>query len=452
MLSSNDALSVINDIKNHIPNNSDYDESLTFFKNYVEMNSQECSKHSLLFLDANVETQREFLLSLENAINNNKLIIDNDLIKFFDRLCDINDQLSNSIVEVCRVVKIGLIKNQINKTSSVELWDLIKKLINFENICDTKHVSHDNLNSFTTSINSVNGLSFHILFEYLQWNNQFYNNNDFFNKNVKSIITKYIFGNNHTVSRHAVLGFYINLLRKYDDNLSSKITEIIFQNNKFRIAFWDSYILNNLLHDSVNNMTKMYDEFLNGDILNNLHDKRIYTKTLEHIVLGYLYSIESCVRIFDKFIINADPKSIKHVCYFVMNVLKQNSNTHKFEDNVEKLWKNNNIRKYGTSELWFDNIYDKSKSLDLLLDYLKNTDKKFTTDVSTLMSLEKYIDEYPETVLKCIKYLIEKNDGHILQDLSVFLKNKKFHSDSKLESLYNEITSMRKHNQTESNA
>ena len=109
--------------------------------------------------------------------------------------------------------------------------------------------------------------------------------------------------------------------------------------NDLKIAFWDSYILNNLTQDNMEHMYKLYSEFLNGAILNKYHDKGIYNRTIHHVALGYLHSLKHCKKMLITFIENPSNKnSIDVMCKSILEIVKSKNNKYKFENKLFDLW------------------------------------------------------------------------------------------------------------------
>ena len=74
------------------------------------------------------------------------------------------------IKQACYIIDYSLENKLIDKNYNDELFDIISNLVKFCNESDDFNQSFDqNIDTLNIARNDANGLSFHILFQYLQW-------------------------------------------------------------------------------------------------------------------------------------------------------------------------------------------------------------------------------------------------------------------------------------------
>ena len=429
-------IDVFNKIKKHTPSSfpNIYDQTISTFQEYIKKNHQKCWSHLSLLDNANESVLYAFLNGIDEVIRNDEVVDWSEFFNFVIKLSkkDVKGPIHNIIKESCWIIDYALENNKINKNMDKILFNTIICLIKSKDVINGDKEFEKHIDTLNTSRNNSNGLSYHILLEYESWSRRNFNDKDLFHNKIKPIIDDYIKCQEiHTISRHAVLGLFFNVLAYHDENWARESIKKLFKSRNTKIAFWDSYILNNLTRWNMKNLNELYGEFLNGAILNDYRCTRIYTRTISHVTLGYLHSLENCEQMLMKFISHAKENSISIVCDTIKDVLKGNENSAQFDDKIEKLWVNERVIKYGHLEILFDlSNFDKKISINLLAKYLEKSNKPINYIKDTLVKLEKYIDIDAEKVLLCMKYLVSKTNYLPYNEIKKLLKNKKLPTDA----------------------
>lgn len=423
-------MSLLNDLEQKIQNILNEKNSIYYYdfgdagdelEKFVKTNSLLCSQNSMLFIDKNYGLQYCFLHGMADAIEENKEIDWRIFIEFIEILykqhCKKYDSHAYMVlIKSAWIIKDSLNKNYIDKKYNKKIQAIINYLINLgyvidrdiiKNPADNSDISYNDLydDPLTTSLNDISGMSFHILFAYVsQFNNQ-YDKNSLSNY-LKTIIQKYLDEKYHTSSHNVVIGLHMNLIfdidEKWGQYLISRITQVL----KLKLSFWHGCIVNHLYEINMDNMYLLYDEFLNSNILDDHHDKEIYKGTLDHVILGYFHSIKYCELILKKFLNNVNPDIINHIIYYVTQIISQ---PKIFDDKIKYLWNNKFIIKHGDLERWFRHSkLPKNITINLFLNYLKNTNNNGYVFEATFDELKKYIIDYPDETLSCIKIIYEK--------------------------------------------
>lgn len=380
------------------------------------------AEYSNMFIETNYDSdmQYEFLKIIEDAIDKkttmdwNSIIL---LIENYIRKSPDNPHVSHNVkLQSCRIIKNGLMSKRISSDFQDRVFNIIKQFITLSNNDMIGNEDYDGgIDSLSVSINTVNGLSFHMLFAYILWSNN--NSECLFTSEIKEILEEYInTPDAHTVSRHAIIGLYYPVIYDLDSKRASMLIQTpMFANESMKIAFWDSCVsYNNASRTMLLQLHRLYDEFLNKPITNKIKGKRLYYNMIEHVILGYLANVQYFDRIFAKFILQADESSIKHCGDFITRVLHTNSNHPK--DKIVRLWKHPKFINHGELYRWFlCKPFEKKLNIDLHLEYLMHYSLNYNepfTDAGMFTGLDEYIDAYPETVARCMLATLEIFDPH----------------------------------------
>ena len=279
------------------------------FEKYVSMNPVKASKYALSMSNHTQNEQFEFLCGLRLALYLDTLDLDwSSLLSLFDQI--INTLNYDNTLEACALLEQGLADNFIDYKLKDQIWSLIQKTlitkseqpkpVNFSGLADSP---------LDYSTSQIDGMSFRLLFRYLNWCNNNDKSNDVFTKDIKKIIDNYQNNfNNYTIPRHAALGIFFPDLFFIDKQWSIDLFHNIYKNSNepLQISLWSAYVWFRMTPDLFIPLRSIYDEFLNNKIVSDLHDTMLYSATIEHVTFGYLYSIDGFDKIFWRFITSAD--------------------------------------------------------------------------------------------------------------------------------------------------
>lgn len=443
---------VFNIIKEHKPASHKMpyeDRTIASFGDYVRNNPLGCSKKSTEIDGLDLKIQYTFLSAIENSVNTKKEIDWNPVITLIENYVSSASlgasftSMYDPMLESCRIIEKGLKENQIDFSLKDRVWNLIQRFIEFSNRTDVTETEYPNENtdSLTISINNMEGLSFHMLFRYVWWCHDHAKSKDVFTDDVKKILGDYINKKlgSHTISRHSAIGLYIPTMLYFDPEWTDgTVLSKIFSSKSNKIAFWDSFVsFNQVQKNTLLHLHGLYNEFLNGSITNNMHEKNFYHSTIEHVTLGYFYDITHFDKIFDRFLENNDSVSIDHCGFFISRILSGNPDVSKFKNKIIKLWKNQNFIDHAKLDMWFSqNPFDKKENIELFLHYMKNYTGKFNSTYFSLDDLAEYADDFPDEVVQCIQLFLEKLDDsyhlpNMLKSILKTLSSKKISSVDK---------------------
>ena len=380
-----------------------YENIIRQFEDYVTNNSLECSKKFPMILEYEHGIQQTFLIGIEGAAFVGKKIDLEPFIKHVEsRKFDEKSLAVNDLtLSVFRIIESGLGGNGIDPKLKDRICRQVLRVARCEIMENEESYPKSNVDSLTIAINDAGGISFVLLFKYIEWSKD-----SILTTDVRKILEDY--ANNHiphTIARHAAIGWNLPLLRKLDSEFTKKLIKKITIIERCKIAFWDAFVsYNNPSEVMLKFMPDWYNEFLNGEIAKDLRERRVYISNMQHVIAGYLRDASGCKDIFDEFINSASAETINTHCWSAFRI--ENDETAEFKDRLKKLWKNEKFIEKADLGKWLHySPLEKKENIELLLNYLRSREKVSHGNAS---DLDEYMDEYPVEAAQCLYYMIEK--------------------------------------------
>lgn len=397
-----------------------YSTIVTSFENFVMNNTMECSKRASEIVALDPRIQHAYLFEINRAVKQKKKINWDCAVALVEHYTGSilpntpHDSMLSHILESWWLIEEGLVRKQIDYRLKDRLWILVQKIIEISNTDAEMDVKYPNggEDSLTISKNNIGGISFYILFGYVLWCSHNEKSKDVFTQDVKKILEDYVNKNlvEHTISRHSVMGMYVNTMLEFDPEWTDHILPKIFSNIANKLAFWESYVISNQVHlSTLSRLYVWYNEFLNNSITKSMHEREFYHLTIEHVTLGYLYCVKHYDEIFNRFISKADPESLSYCGYFMTRVFSKNPDVAKFKDKIKKMWKTQSFIDHADLNMWFDQKpFDRKESIELFLNYLQLHPEELDPISFPFEKLEKYADEFPWDVAQCIQIFVSR--------------------------------------------
>ncbi len=394
------------------------DEDDRPFETYVMKYPVESSKHASSIAKCSPQTQNDFLSGIRNVIDDKMTLDWISLLGMIELVSisgsSVNPDQDDAILNACGVLVRGLEFNMIDYSFKDQIINITNRMLEIGDAYNEPDFAvNDATDSLTRSINYIDGMSFHVLCRYLEWchNNEKLDNT--FTRDNKQIFEKYLDDfKNHTIARHSVMGFFFSWFFSIDKQWTIDIVFKKIQSSlpKLKISFWSSFVLFMKEKPLLIALSAMYDEFLNGTIISDLHNTVIYRDTIDHVVLGYLNDVDKFDEIFKKFIKFTDDESIDHCASVIACIPLRYKDISVFKDKINLLWKNTRFVESKYFEMWFkNNPFDKD-NIDLFLNYAKTRTRPFPYSTFPTDRLGEYIDEYPIKVAECVNLLVGKHE------------------------------------------
>ncbi len=404
------------------------------FGDYVKNNTLECSKRAIELKDIAPYLLYEFFSNIKNALKDkNEINWDGilSLIKYLIKNHDDEKYRSTSydpILKFSQLLETALKEDYIDFIHKDRLLSILECIVEI----GTKNPSSDNYlgenfadDALTVCINGMDGVSFHILANYLLWHRKHSDGKKFIEPRIKQILDNYLDKKfiRQTISRHAVFGLYLPSFYYLDKELFDQILEKIESDKKLKIAFWECYVRYNKLYtDIFKKIPTWYAKMLNSDLLRDNKAHAAYNSTIDHMILAYFYDFDKVDAYFEQFLVenkeitdeeNDYEAPIQHCVFQIANVIKGKKNDQKFnKEKLKKLWNHESFSKHAQLYEWFTNSpLDDETTIKLYRDYLERYEGKFNLIYIKFSKLEKYIPKYSILVAECLKLLVEKRNS-----------------------------------------
>lgn len=430
---------VFEKIKNHKISNDPFEHEDTVvrtFGEYVVENSLECSEKSFELKDIEPIFQYELFSGLKQAIQKNSKLDWNgvlQLIEYNISIC-LNDKnyVAKSFDYISKIYSLleeAFKKNSIEFSFKERLWDILKLLLEIGTRCqESEDYPNKQNDSLTISINNINGLSFHVIYQYAVWYESNSESKRFLVPEVKQVFVDYLDKKlgEHTVSRHAVLGIFLPNFYYLDQTFVKEILKKVVSSKNTKIAFWDAYVSwNNISGYVFTDLYAWYREFLQGNLIQNISREQPYKATIDHMILAYLYDLKNADDIFVKFLNDDKESTIEHCVSQLAYIMKDKEGDEKFnKDKLIKLWKHPSILKQNLY-LWFRNSpLDQKTTIELYLNYLHQYSEKINLVYAPISELQKCVKDAPQEVAGCIEIFIDKQENnYIPKEIKEILKS-----------------------------
>ena len=427
-------------VKNYtIPNKSFAFDDITVatFRKYVENNPLECSKKSSELELSDVTIQYALLSGLGHAVEKGKDIkwegvlplieyvvlsvpnSKNYALKFYDPIQSIYSLMDD-----------GFKKDSIGFQLKDRVWKVIKPLVEIgTNAQEPKGYPNDQTNSLEMSLNNINGMSFHVVYQYAAWCERHGNKKRILVHEAKQIFEDYLNKklSGYTISRHAVLGVFFPNFYYLDQKWIKNILEKIrFDKNEW-IAFWEGYVVWNKLYGYVfDDLYSWYDQFLNEkELIQSLALKQSYNSTMDHVMLAYFYDLDNADSFVEKFLDNADKLDNKNEeikllighCVHHIGIIIKDTDPKFNKQKLANMWKRPSVLQHNLDRWFRDSPLNKKTTISLYLDYVKVYRKKFDLVYTSIGALCSYIEGFPQEVIDCLEILIAKRaNDHIPEE------------------------------------
>ena len=407
-----------------------YDTTIATFRKHVESNSLEYSKKASELELSDVTIQYELFSGLESTVQKDKDIKWKGVLSLVEHIVSSIPHGKNPVSEsydtiqrICSLIEVGFKKDSIGFQLKDRAWKVVKSLIEIgTHVQELEGYPNNKTNSLELSLNNINGMSFHVVYQYAVWCERHGNTKRILVPEAKQVFEDYLNKKleGHTVSRHAVLGAFFPNFYYLDQRWIKNTLERIHSGKNEWIAFWDGYVSWNSLYGYVfDDLYKWYNQFLNdGGLIRNRKLEQPYNSTIDHAMLAYFYGLDNADSLVEKFLNDADKLdgkddedklSIKHCVHHIGMIIKDKDDDPKFDkEKLIKMWKRPSVLQHDLDRWFRDSPLDKKMSISLYLNYIKGYQKKFNLIYASIDAFSSYVEDFPQEVADCLEILIAK--------------------------------------------
>ena len=400
------------------------DGSGRIFKEFVEKNPEEYSKHATELLSCHGVFQFQFLDGL-SKIKNKKLDWNSILdfcesvivttpsrdLKILDSILDyFGDLLQNNLVHNEMAIPFEL---------RDKVWKILEKAIEIAPPDTTwsENYPDKNWDAMGISINSSIGRLSHALVQYAVWCYHGIKKVGIaptqLVPEVKFLLeSKLNLNQEQSISMHAVLGYqFYNLLALDDEWAKSKI-DLIFTHAephaKVGDAAWDAHMYQQVYQKSFN---ALFDEYLyrisHPGYKSESSIRDVRKRLSQQIGLAYFHSLERSEELFESFLEKSDPELIDECLEWIGRTLKKWEGEDPPKMNLSKFLSYKKI-KSNTSAGWLflNPFMPKSERIELLDSILDETQGKISPIYWVPEEMEKFVEEFPLEIVTCVEKMI----------------------------------------------
>ena len=431
-------------VKNHvIPKGSFAFDDITVatFREYVESNSLDCSKKSSEHEISDASMQYALFSGLGHAVQKGKdvewegvLPLIENVVASATRNKNHLSQSYDPILAIYSLMEAGFKKDSISFQLRDKVWRVIKQLIKIgTHAQEPEDYPGNQTNSLDISMNNINGMSFHVVYQYATWCERRGSLKKILVPEAKQIFNDYLNKKLgcHTISRHAVFGVFFPNFYYLDQQWAKSILEKICSGKNEWIAFWDGYVSWNNLYEYVfDDLYMWYDKFLNKeDLIRNRKLKYPYNFTIDHAMLAYLYDLDNADDFVEKFLDKADELanrndedklSMGHCVHQIGIIIEGKDADPKFnKQKLIKMWKRPSVLQHDLDRWFRDSPLDKKATISSYLHYLKRYQKKFNLLYVSIDTFHSYLESFPQEVAECLEILIDNQANNYIPEKEI---------------------------------
>lgn len=423
------------------------------FQELVQNNSEKYSQLALKCLDLDSVFIYRFFRGIEEAIKQKKSVLWEPIFSLSEKIIGSIKSRKYSASEkfnvqesVISVIEDGIGLNSIKFTFRERVWNLLTEFVEIQDDESSWEEGYprEDWDSFGISINTTNGKTFHAILKYIIWCEKNLNKKRIFVSEAKKLITNYFQDKiPKTISRQAVLGYYLATLYYYDKSWIRSNLSNLFKTDKEMLsrAVWDGYLIGKVYSDIFQDLIPQYDIHIRKLDSPPFRDDQLWDSdkhVIQHITIAYLFKSKNAEKIFYYILNHSHEKVVSHSAWYIGRILREYRGKpgKSFDlDAFRKLWKNSRLTSNEELRTWVEfSPLDKNETLNLLYNSLKKSNKTIRFLSFLVEELEPYAKTHPQSTLKCLNLLIRKriNDpefhiaGEKLKNLlKILIKNSK---------------------------
>ena len=321
-----------------------------------------------------------------------------------------------------RLLEDGLKRDSVDFALKDKAWDVLERMVEAGTLEGEHAYGTDGLR---TSLNNLNGASFHAAYRYAAWCNM-HDGGRTMAPEAKLVFDGYADGGKHTASRHAVLGAFLPDFYYLDREWASGLPSRIRSSEKARVAFWDGYISGKHMYSYVfGDLWEWYDEFLNVHGAQDPAPGRLREATARHVMLAYFYGLEQADRIVERFL-KGGPGAARLCAEQTARILPDKRDDPNFDKaKLAKLWRHPALKGCNLDRWFVHTPLDDEASVTLYLDHARQYRGGIDSACSPVHKLAEYAADFPLEVAECLEALAprygcteQKHALEILESLS----------------------------------
>ena len=388
------------------------------FEAYVRGNPLECSRKAADLGSAHPRILHRLFMGLRDAVQNDERVEWGEVLRLirdvalrFEQNRALGDSapetesLRSALLPMFWLVEDGFKKDSLDFGLKESAWSVVEGLVKIGTADAEYHVKESSL---TTSLNNLNGASFHAVYQYAAWCKRHDKSQAL--EEARLVFDEYLDGQDHTVSRHAVLGVFLPGLYQLDQEWAKRLPKKLQSSRKMKIAFWDGYISGNTMYSyAFEDLWKWYDEFMNKGILRGPDLAPVREATIRHVMLAYFYRLPKADAIVEKFLEKNDAEAVARYVDQTGPMLAGKGDDPEFDKTrLARLWRHPAL-KGSNLVVWFvASPLDRKTTITLYRDHVRQYPGKVDMSRDPAYTLDRYAKDYPSEAAECLEALVGK--------------------------------------------
>ena len=401
------------------------------FEGYVRDDPSECSKRAPGLGSAHPRIQRGLLLGLREAVKDGERIewggvpsLIRDVVSRFEQNrarpgepAPETEPPRSALRPLFWLVEDGLKENSVGYGLRSEARGVVEDLVRIGSADGEYEEYPGRTGALDVSLNNLNGVSFHALYHYASWCRT-HDESLALVPEARRIFDEYLDGDDHTVSRHAVLGIFLPGLYYLDQEWARSVPKRIPSSEKAKIAFWDGYVFGRQMYSyAFEDLWEWYDEFMDGPVRQNPDLARMLEATAGHVMMAYFYDLGRADGIVERILEKNDPGAAGLCVQQAGPVLAGKRDDPDFNKaRLAGLWRHPSLKGHNLDAWFIGTPLDDEEAITLYRNHITQYRGRISGTCNPVYKLAEYAEGFPLQVAECLEALIPNHRGDIVPD------------------------------------
>lgn len=412
------------------------------FEEYVKKNAGECSRRAHEVSSASPSAQRCMISGMDDALREGNNIDWDGALQLIEHVvtarqshgrASAGSALANA---VCCMIERGLKGDFIGIGMKGRVWGIIEALVGIgtdhaedghagrrgrrpgaaavRQGADARTADVAGTGPLDASLNEIDGLSFHAVYQYAAWCERQGTKKRFFAPEARRVFDSYLDkkAGAHTAARHAVLGVFLPSFYYFDREWARNLPSRIASGREAKAAFWEAYVAWNQLYPHVfKDLLPWYHEFSKKNAVWR-NGKRSAESTIVHVMLAHLYGLEGADGPVRNLLGGSD-ETLQECARQVSIIMRGKADDPDFDkEKLAALWRDEGLARCDL-DMWLVNSpLGKRDTIVLYRDYVAQRHGGISL-YTPVRHLKPYAEDFPEEVADCLDALVDKCDGYV---------------------------------------
>lgn len=323
------------------------------------------------------------------------------------------------------------------------VWKIITEIYSTYAELDETFVEENDKDYFTHSINSIGGLILHNVYYYGFWVID-QSENKVYPDEVVGFLSTFLEKHPDYKTGKSVMGKYLPWTQRFSGTLFNKQKNTLLPKDNMSVRYiaWETYLANTIFREAYQELREIYELSIK-ELASDIPDRRYWADPkntlLEHIIVGYIHSLDKPGLDKTLFDLLLETKGIDDIAYAIDfvgrayissdNPKKQNLGKKELE-RICSIWETVLNKKLDSKVFenfgwWIKKGYfDDNWLLDKLISTLKKSNGHIDPDFKVLEQLTLLADKFPKQVGEVLELMVKstnKEKTYYFRDKEIML-------------------------------